>query len=422
MKNKNILISGAGIAGPALAYWLNKFGFNPVIVEKAPALREGGYAIDFIGAGYEVAEKMGLLPDLKRADLKIKELVFVDKNNRRRGALDSYRMRRLLNYKYINLFRRDLSQSIYNHLNKDIEIVFGDSISKIEQNLNGTLVTFTSGKVRPFDIVVGADGLHSNVRNLVFGDELKFEKYFGYYVAAFTVKNYLSINNPINKDNSYFSFTSPGKQIDVYSINENELTALFIFSLQQKLNTERHDVIKQKQILRDEFKDVKWESINLLERLDEASDFYFDSVSQIRMERWSEGRVCLLGDAAFAPSLLAGQGSSLAIAAAYILAGELKEANGDYEKAFKQYERIFKPFIQYKQKVARSFAHSLVPKTKLAIWIRRTLSKLMSLPFLTKWFVKKYMIDKIKIKEYSSTGYDELISASKERNNLPILH
>ena len=190
----------------------------------------------------------------------------------------------------------------------------------------------------------------------------------------------------------------------------------------QKLNTEHHDVEKQKQILRNEFRDVKWESLNLLKRLDEATDFYFDSVSQIRMEKWSEGRVCLLGDAAFAPSLLAGQGSSLAIAAAYILAGELKEANGDYEKAFKQYEMIFKPFIQYKQKVARSFAHSLVPKTKFAIWIRRTFSRLMSLPFLTKWFVKKYMIDKIKIKEYSNTVEDKLISVTHEKNNSKILH
>ena len=173
------------------------------------------------------------------------------------------------------------------------------------------------------------------MRNLVFGDEKKFEKYFGYYVAAFTIKNYFPINNPINKDNSYFSYTTPGKQIDIYSVNEVELTALFIFSSDHKLDYAHHDMVRQKQILRNEFRGVKWESTSLLERLDDASDFYFDSVSQIRMEQWSEGRVSLSGDAAFAPSLLAGQGSSLAMVAAYILAGELKEANGNYETAFK---------------------------------------------------------------------------------------
>jgi 2-polyprenyl-6-methoxyphenol hydroxylase-like FAD-dependent oxidoreductase len=271
-------------------------------------------------------------------------------------------------------------------------------------------------------LVIGTDGLHSNVRNLVFGDEIKFEKYFGYYVAAFTIKNYFPINNPINKDNSYFSYNTPGKQIDIYPINENELTALFIFSSDQKLDYAHHDVNRQKQILRNEFRDVEWESSSLLERLDDAADFYFDSVSQIRMEQWSEGRVSLLGDAAFAPSLLAGQGSSLAMVAAYILAGELKEANGNYKEAFKRYQAIFKPFIEYKQNVARSFAHSLVPKNSFSIWTRRTFSNWMSLSFLAEWFIKKYMTDNIKLKEYSSTGYDELISASQERNNSPILH
>ena len=158
MQNKNILISGAGIAGPALAYWLKKYGFYPTIVDQAPALREGGYAIDFVGAVFDVAEKMGILPDLKQTDLKIKELVFVDKNSNRKGALNSFRMRNLLNNRYLNLFRRDLSKAIYNHLDKDIEIIFGDSISKIEQNLDSILVTFKSGKVRSFDLVVGTDG------------------------------------------------------------------------------------------------------------------------------------------------------------------------------------------------------------------------------------------------------------------------
>ncbi len=185
MKNENILISGFGIAGPTLAYWLKKYGFNPTIVEQAPKFREGGYAIDFVGAGFDVAEKMGLLSELQKVDLKIKDLVFVDKKNKRKSALNSFRLRRILNNRYYNLFRSDLSKVIYGNLDRDIELIFGDSISKIEQSTGEALVTFKSGNVRSFDLVIGADGLHSNVRNIVFGNEQQYEKYFGNYVAAF---------------------------------------------------------------------------------------------------------------------------------------------------------------------------------------------------------------------------------------------
>ncbi len=421
MKNKNILISGAGIAGTALAYWLKKFGFNPTIIEEANDLREGGYVIDFVGAGFDVAEKMGILPDLKITDVKIKELVFVDKNGSRKGSLNSFRMRSILNNRYLNLFRSDLAKVIYNHLDKDIEFIFGDSITHIEQNADGILTTFKSGKVRSFDLVIGADGLHSNVRSLMFGDETNFEKYFGYYVAAFTIGNYLSRNCLIRSDNSYFSYTLPGKQVDIYSMSEDKLTTLFVFSSDQKLNYNHHNIDEQKKILRNEFRNVGWENPSLLERLDSASDFYFDSVSQIRMEHWSEGRVSLLGDAAFAPSLLAGQGSSLAMVAAYILAGELRDAGGNYERAFQQYEKIFKPFIDYKQNVAKSFAHTLVPHNSFSIWIRRVFSNVILSSFLAKRFVKKYMTDNIVLKEYSGAEYNKLISTEQERNISSVL-
>ncbi len=422
MENKNILISGAGIAGPTLAYWLKLYGFNPTIVEQSPVLREGGYAIDFVGAGFEVAEKMGILQELKKADLKIKELVFVDKKGNRQGALNSFHMRGLLNNRYLNLFRSDLSKAIFNHLNTDTETIFGDSIRRIEENSNDTLVTFRSGEERHFDLVVGTDGLHSDVRNLIFGDDEYFEKYFGYYVAAFTVRNYLPIDNPIKTENSYFSHTIPGKQLDIYSINENELTALFIFASDRILGYSHQNLDGQKQILRDEFRDMEWESQALLERLADADDFYFDSVSQIRMEHWSKGRVALLGDSAFAPSLLAGQGSSLAMVAAYILAGELKEANGNYEAAFKQYEAIFKPFIEYKQKVAKSFAHSLVPQNYFSIWLRRTFNNVMSWSFIAKKFVQKYMTDNIELKHYSAAPLNKPDSVVRKQNKLTVLH
>ena len=400
MQNKNILISGAGIAGPTLAYWLNEFGFNPVIVEQAPALREGGYAIDFVGAGFDVAEKMKLLPELRQNDLEIQELVFVDKDSVRKGAVNSFRMRSLLDNRYLNIFRSDLSKAIYNKLDKSIEIIFGDSITKIDQDDKRINVTFNSGKFRKFDLVIGADGLHSNVRRLLYGSGSNFGKYLGFYVAAIKVENYLPDQSLLRKNNSFYSYTVPGKQVDVYSLNENELTALFIFASDRELIYTHSNIADQKAVLRDEYKDVEWECPHLLERLSLASDFYFDSVCQIRMESWSQGRVTLIGDAGYAPSLLAGQGSSLAMVAAYILAGELKAAGGNYKVAFQQYEKIFKPFIDYKQNVARSFAHSLVPQNNLSIWSRQSLANLMKMPFFSKWFIKKYMTDNITLKEY----------------------
>ncbi len=189
MINKNILISGAGIAGTTLAFWLKKFGFNPTILEYAPKLREGGYAIDFWGLGFDVAERMEILPELDKADLKIPEVTFVDEKNKRKGGLDYVRLKRLMNNHAFTLLRGDLAKIIYNKLDKDIEIIFGDTITKIEQKETEVRVTFQSGKIHHYDLVVGADGLHSNVRNLLFGNEEKFEKYYGYYTSSFTIED-----------------------------------------------------------------------------------------------------------------------------------------------------------------------------------------------------------------------------------------
>lgn len=394
MDNKNILISGAGIAGTTLAFWLKKFGFNPTIIENSPKLREGGYAIDFMGAGYDVAEKMEIIPALKAVDINFSKLVFVDSNDKEKGSMNYQKIKNFLNGRAFTLLRSDLAKVIYQNLDTDVEIIFGDTITKIDQNEKEVFVTFQSGKTRNFDLLVGADGLHSNVRNLVFGSETQFEKYFGYYTSSFTIDNF-SLGN-----NAFSMYNVPYRQVAVYSKNENQSTTFFIFTSPEKLSYQHHDIEKQKQFLKTEFENSGWKCSQLLSHINSTTDFYFDSVSQIKIDSWYKGRVTLVGDAGYCPSLLSGKGSTLAMVGAYILAGELKQAHGNYQTAFKQYEIVFKPFMEKKQKAARSFAKSFIPKSNFGIWLRNKVFKLMSSSIFSKLFLNQFRDSELKLKEY----------------------
>ncbi|HVX26639.1 MAG TPA: FAD-dependent monooxygenase [Parafilimonas sp.] len=394
MENKNILISGAGIAGTTLAFWLKKFGFNPTIIEISPTLREGGYAIDFMGAGYDVAEKMGIIPLLEKADINVSKVGFVDTNNNEKGSMNYAKIKKLMHNRALTLLRSDLAKVIYENLNNQVEIIFGDAIEKIEQTKENIIVTFRSGKSRSFDLLVGADGLHSVVRNLTFGSEEQFEKYYGYYTSSFTLENY----SPKNR--AFLMCNVPGKQAAVYAYSDEKTATFFVFASPDKLKYDHHDVNKQKQILKDEFMNMGWKCPEILSRIDSSPDFYFDSISQIKMDNWSKGRVTLVGDACYCPSLLSGKGSTLAMTGAYILAGELKQANGNYEIAFKNYEDIFKPFISKKQKSAQGFAKSFIPKSNFGIWVRNQALKLMSLSFISKLYLNQFMDKELTMKEY----------------------
>lgn len=347
-----------------------------------------------MGAGFDVAEKMGITPDLEKADLDITRIAFVNKDNKVKGSMNYEKIKKILNGRAFTLLRSDLAKVIYQNLDKETEIIFGDFIKEIKQDNEKVIVTLKSGVIRSFDLLVGADGLHSNVRNLIFGKESEFEKYFGYYTSSFTIDDFFD-------DGRAFSmFNVPGKQVAVYSLKGERTATFFIFTAPGKINYQYHDDENQKQILKNEFINSGWKCADLLSKIDTTSDFYFDSISQIKMDHWSKGRVTLVGDACCCPSLLSGKGSTLAMVGAYILAGELKLANGNYKYAFAEYEKIFKPFIDKKQKSAQTFAKTFVPKSNLGIWLRNQAFKLMSFPFLTNILFKQFKDTGLMLKNY----------------------
>jgi 2-polyprenyl-6-methoxyphenol hydroxylase-like FAD-dependent oxidoreductase len=344
ISNRKILICGAGIAGPTLAYWLLQWGFEPTLVERAPALRTSGYMIDFSGVGYDVAERMNLLPALSRDAYRIDEGRLVNRRGRVISTVDGQLFQSATKGRFISVLRGDLARHVYSTIEGKIETIFADSIRSIRQDRDGVDVTFERSARRRFDLVLGADGLHSAVRRAAFGEERQFERYLGYCVAAFTVTGY-----PHRDENVYVGHYMPGRQVWRYSLRDDRTAFTLIFSAPSRPDVAHYDADAYRALLRQAFADAGWEIPAILDAVRECKDLYFDAVSQIRMNRWSQGRVALTGDASLAPSLLSGQGSAFALTGAYLLAGELKAADGDHEIAFGKYQSRFKPFIDAQQ-------------------------------------------------------------------------
>jgi 2-polyprenyl-6-methoxyphenol hydroxylase-like FAD-dependent oxidoreductase len=365
MKNRNVLISGASVAGPALALWLSRYGFRPTIVERAPAVRPGGYAVDFRGASMRVLEKMGLLAEVKKMETRTGAITIVDSANKKIASMpDGFTSGEL------EIMRGDLAGIFYEATRQDAEYIFDDSITSITQGETGVDVTFLRERPRSFDLVIGADGLHSKVRSLVFGDEERFIHNLGYYVAIFTTPNHM------NLDHSGLYYGTLGKKVGIFSARENSEAKASFFFRSPLLSYDRRDVAAQKEILRERFEMEGWEVPRLLKMMDEAPDFYFDSISQIRMDRWSLGRTALLGDAAYCASPVSGMGTGMAVVGAYILAGELHEANGDYSVAFARYEAEMREYVRQCQKLAEG-ADWFIPHTRVKQWLSSQMFRIL---------------------------------------------
>ena len=392
----SVLISGAGIAGPTLAYWLSIYGVKSTLVERAPQLRTGGYAIDFWGLGFDIAERMGLLPRLEHDGYKIKELRLVNARGQRVGGFKVDIFRKAAGGRYITIPRSDLAKNIYRKVEERCETMFGESIAAIQQDAHGVKVTFEHAPSSRFDMVIGADGLHSIVRKLTFGEENRFEKFLGYSVAAFEVSGY----RPRDED-IYINYSIPGKQVGRLSLRNDRTLLLFVFADERREPIDFDDIESQRKVLRAQFGNLGWECPQIVAAMESCPDIYFDRVSQIRMDAWFNGRVGLIGDAAFCPSLLAGQGSALAMIAAYVLAGEFSRTPNSPEKALTRYQGLLHPFMLAKQIAAEKFATSFTPKTRWGLFLRNQVTKAFAIPFVAKLVMGGSLLDRIDLPDYS---------------------
>ncbi|KOV72304.1 MULTISPECIES: FAD-dependent monooxygenase [unclassified Streptomyces] len=368
LRHLSVLVSGASVAGPALALNLARYGARVTVVEKAPALRAGGFAVDFRGHVHRtVLTAMGIWDDIHAHQTHMGRQTVVAADGTPRVDLPAELMSG-----DVEIFRGDLARIMYERTKDSVEYVFGDSVTALADTPRGVEVAFERGAPRRFDLVVGADGLHSNTRRLVFGDESRHLRFLGHYVAGFSLPNHLGLNRTGRL------YSEPGRCVVVnnYDGDPERAGALLVFR-SERLAYDRRDVAAQKRILAERFAGMGWETPAVLKGLAETDDLYFDAIAQIHVDRLVEGRVALLGDAGYGATM-GGMGTGVAIVGAYVLAGELALAGGDHRTALAAYENRVRDFAKGCQKVSGNAGPFFAPATERRIRSRDRMYRLLS--------------------------------------------
>ena len=378
-----VLISGASVAGPVLAYWLDRYGFEVTIVERTPGLRHGlgGHAVDLFGSGVEVAERMGLGEAVSAARTRTTDLTLY-RDGKRPIAVDIDKFVAGVSRQHVEILRGELTRLLYDATRERVEYVFGDSIAALSDDGEGVDVTFERGEPRRFDLVIGADGMHSMVRRLAFGSEESMRRPLGGYLAVFSMPDELALENRM------LVHMKVGRIASTYGVHQTgQARACFMFYRPEELSYDYRDVEQQKRIIADEFRDYGWEVPRLLRHLDAADDFYFDSISQITLDNWQRGLVGLVGDAGYCPGPAVGGGTSLAVVTAYVLAGELAAARGDLQSGLRNYERTVRDLVDRSRALAPTVMKSIIPGNALAI--RAVPAAFAVIPHLPGWLQRK---------------------------------
>ncbi|MCW8399828.1 tetracycline destructase [Legionella sp. PATHC038] len=320
-----------------MCYWLKRFGFSPVLIEKSASIRKGGQALDIRGIATHLARGMGIYDQICDMRTRIECGRFVDSAGKvlheEHGEKFGFRQD-----DDVEILRGDLIEILMKAI-ADVPCYFNKSIISMQQNADNVIVKFKDGKIENYDIVIGADGIHSATRRMIF-DKNEYQLiHLGSYFSTFTIPNYLGLSHTV------LECEANHKLVSINSDNNPEIArAGFMFRSQHILKDIR-DEHEQKQFLCDTFRDFGWETQNILNRMPESDDFYFDAITQVKMNSWTKGRIALIGDAGYCPSPLSGQGNNLAFVGAYILAGELKAANANYMLAFPRYNALLRSFV-----------------------------------------------------------------------------
>ncbi|WP_396931066.1 FAD-dependent monooxygenase [Mycolicibacterium sp.] len=358
-----VAICGAGMAGLALANRIRAMGAEAVLLERAPAPRTQGYMIDFFGPGFDAAEAMGLVPAIDEIAYPVDEVRLVDERGRRRAGLPYRQFAAAVGGRLRSVMRPDLEQVLRNSLDDGVDIRFGCAVVGFDDHGDGVTVHLEDGTSLEADLLVGADGIHSTVRRLAFGDEAKFLRYLGFHTAAFV------FDDPQCREVTAGSFVltdTVGAQMGFYTLRDGRIAA---FAVHRQADPALPDNVRS--AVRRAYRHLGWLAPRALDRCPPPEDIYYDQVAQIQLPRWSRGRVVLLGDASYAVSLLAGQGASLGIAGAYVLADRLQRSPS-IEQALADYERLWRPVAEEKQASGRRAARWFLPRSALGLWVRRT--------------------------------------------------
>jgi len=364
-----VLISGGGIAGLTLAYWLHQYQIPSVVIEQANDLRRDGYAIDFLGTGYDVASRMNLVDQLQAQQIPFEYLAYVNKAGRLIAKLDASLLHTITDGKYMGLMHSTLEEVLYKALGRTVEVRFGRSLTAVVQHSDAVEVAFNDGTTESFDLLIGADGVHSNTRALVFGPEEPFSHYLGYMIACYPLADRYGIGR------AWKMYLEPGRLAAAYCTPEaGSLLAFFMYESTTPEHLPREQRLPH---LQEIFAGMGWITQQMLSDLKVPESIFLDAVQQIQIPAWRKARVALVGDACGCPTLLSGQGASLAMGGAYLIAQALHE---DYQEAFRRYEQQMRPHVLAQQKNGRDFAKTFLPGTPLGLFVQQMLMKVVLRP------------------------------------------